>query len=77
MGTATITIPVEPALARLYERASEQDRRKLQSLFVLFLKELAAGDSVALGELMDSISDRAQARGLTPDILESLLDDDD
>jgi hypothetical protein len=30
-----------------------------------------------LGELMDSISDRAQARGLTPDILESLLDDDD
>jgi hypothetical protein len=76
MGTTTISIPVEKELARIYNAASTQDREKIQTLLALWLREIAAPGPTSLGDLMDSISDRAQSRGLTPEILESLLDDE-
>jgi hypothetical protein len=61
MGTTTISIPVEKELARIYNAASTQDREKIQTLLALWLREIAASDPTSLGDLMDSISDRAQS----------------
>jgi hypothetical protein len=46
-------------------------------MFLRFMATEATSDQLDLKTLMDRISDRAQARGLTPDILESLLGDDE
>lgn len=72
METATITIQLDAETARLYETASEEERKKMQVLLSLWLREFAAS-SVSLKELMDEISKKAQARGLTPEMLETLL----
>jgi hypothetical protein len=73
MATATISIKVDPDTARAFVSASDQDRRKLQLLLSLRLRELTAVRSRPLKEIMDEMGARAQARGLTPEILESLL----
>lgn len=75
MPSATIQIPVDPGLAEVYNTATDQERQKLRALLTLWLRELERGERVSLGQTMDTLSDRAQARGLTPDILESLLKD--
>jgi hypothetical protein len=77
MGTTTITIPLDSDLARVYNSASPEVRRKIQAFISLWLSELAAPGGKSLDQLMDSISDKAQARGLTSEILESLLSDSD
>jgi hypothetical protein len=77
MGTTTITIPLDSDLARVYNSASPQDRRKITALLSLWLSELAAPGGKSLDELMDSISDNAQARGLTPETVEPSLNDSD
>jgi hypothetical protein len=72
MQTEEITIHVDPEAARVYRAASEQERRKLDVLLSLRLHDaLAPGQS--LKELMHDISRKAQERGLTPEILESIL----
>ena len=77
MTTTTINIPVDSELARIYNAASVEDRKKVQVLLDFFLRNIAASGEIDLNALMDTISDRAQSRGLTPDILESLLADDE
>ncbi len=72
MQTEEITIRVDPESARAYRTASVQDRRKLDLLMSLRLHEaLRPGGS--LQELMREMSRKAQERGLTPEILESML----
>jgi hypothetical protein len=75
MTVSTINIPVDSDLARIYDASSDEERQKLQVLVSLWLRDMVAQGS--LPALMDEISDRARARGLTPDLLESLLDDDE
>lgn len=77
MGTATITIPLDETLAEVYNTASEEDRAKIQFLLSMWLRAFATTDQVPLNDLMDTISDKAQAGGLTADDLESLLNDDE
>jgi len=72
MQTEDITIRVAPEAARAYRVASEQERRKLDLLLSLRLQG-ALQPSGALQELMRDISRKAQERGLTPEILESIL----
>ena len=61
-------------LARAYRDASDQDRRKLDLLLSLKLNDaLRAGGS--LQELMREVSRKAQERGLTPEALESILNE--
>jgi hypothetical protein len=74
MQTEEITIRVDPETARAYRAASEQQRRKLDLLLTLRLHD-ALRPSGSLKELMRDISRKAQARGLTPEILESILDE--
>ncbi|MBM4048263.1 MAG: hypothetical protein FJ279_24430 [Planctomycetes bacterium] len=72
MSTATITIPLDADTARIYCSASLEDQKKLQLLLSLWLREFAVSPK-PLKAVMDEISQKAQARGLTPEILESLL----
>ena len=73
MLTETIEIEVPPEIAQIYNNASEQDREKLQALFEAWLKEYSESDVKSLKETMDEISRNAQDKGLTPEILKSIL----
>ncbi len=72
MQAEEITIRVDPEAARVYRMASEPERRKLDLLLSLRLQE-AVRTNGSLQELMRDISRKAQERGLTPEILESIL----
>jgi hypothetical protein len=72
METQRITIRVSPEAARVYNAATAEEQRKLDLLLSLKLTEVARAPR-PLEEVMDEISRKAQARGLTPEILESLL----
>ena len=74
METEKITIRVTLEAARIYQSASEQERRKLDALLSLRLSEVAL-PSRPLKELMREASEEAQARGLTPEILKEILDE--
>ena len=72
--TDTITITVDPDLADAYRSASDQDRRKLDLLLNLRLRDvMRTGES--LHDAMAEITRNARVRGLTPQILEELLGD--
>lgn len=75
MTVATIEIEVEERAAQVYNNASPDAQEKLRALLSVWLLEFAEV-TPDLGMLMDQISDNAADRGLTPDILESLLDDE-
>ncbi len=76
MLTETITLQVESDAARVYNDAPPTDKQKLQALFGSWLKQYAEGDADSLKRTMDEISRNAQSKGLTPEILESLLADE-
>ena len=75
MTTATITIQLDPEAARIYTKASREDKKKLQLLLSLWLREFGI-PTKPLEALMDEISAKAQARGLTPEVLAALLNAD-
>jgi hypothetical protein len=72
MQTKTITIRVNAEVARIFEAASEEDRRKLEALLSIKLSDVTRCKK-PLEEVMSEISRNAQARGLTPEILDSIL----
>lgn len=74
--TDTITIPVNRKAAQLYRAASDEDRLKIQMLLSFFLERPRPSPD-ALLRRMDAMSDQAEARGLTPEILEAILNDPD
>ena len=76
MATQTIPLEVDSETARAFSEASSEDRRKLQLLLRLRLRELTSRPARPLKDIMDEIGREAAARGLTPEILESLLRDE-
>ena len=76
MGTANITIEVDEAAAKAFGEASPSERGKLQLLLSLRLQELTSRQGTSLQSVMDEISRKAESRGLTPEILETLLRDE-
>lgn len=72
MTTAKITLQVDADLARVYQSAPAADQSKLSLLLNLWLRELLTR-STPLTTLMDELSDKAQARGLTAEKLEEML----
>lgn len=72
MANPSITIPLDPQTARAYDSASAEEKRKIQALLSLWLRELASGGP-SLQQVLDEVGNRAKARGLTPEILDSLL----
>ncbi|HVC93783.1 MAG TPA: hypothetical protein VND64_08835 [Pirellulales bacterium] len=71
----TISIQVDADAARAFRQASAEEQRKLQILLSLRLRELTAGPARPLKDIMDEIGAHAEAKGLTPEILGSLLND--
>lgn len=48
MAKPTITIPLDPQTARAYDSAAPEEKRKIQALLSLWLRELAAGEYPSL-----------------------------
>jgi hypothetical protein len=76
METATISLQLDPDTAQAYQSKSDKERRQLQLLLNLRLRELTAQPSRPLTVIMDDIGREAEARGMTPEILQTLLGDD-
>lgn len=74
MARETIEIRVEPEAARAYSSASEEQRRKLDLLLSLRIRE-ATRPGTDLETIMDEIARRARERGLTQAKLDELLED--
>jgi hypothetical protein len=70
-----ITIQVTPQVAQAYQLATEKEKQRLSAIASLFFDEEAKEDIDFLGRIMDEISDKAVARGLTPEILADILND--
>jgi hypothetical protein len=74
MKTDEITVPVYPAVASAYRAASEEDRRKMSLLVSLQLTDFLRSPE-SLENVIGEMSREAKQRGLTPEILDSLLHD--
>jgi hypothetical protein len=68
---ATVSIQLDDEAAQIYTTASAENRKKLQLLLSFWLREFDM-PSISLTDLMDEISEKAQARGLPPKMLETL-----
>jgi hypothetical protein len=71
----SITIQVEETIANAYQASDLQKQEKINTLIKLFLQPEFSQKS--LSEVMEDIADKAQQRGLTPEILEEILNDEE
>jgi hypothetical protein len=75
METEVISIRVDAETAKTFNSLPEEDRKKLEALLSIRLSEVSRrGES--LDAIMKEISDKARARGLTSELLTSLLDEE-
>ena len=76
-----MSIKVPPEVAQAYRSATEAEREQLRlKIAAIMRSQLATQRQDAVTQLrntMDSISQEAQAKGLTPEILESILNDNE
>ncbi|ARV59478.1 hypothetical protein BZZ01_13335 [Nostocales cyanobacterium HT-58-2] len=76
-----ITIKVPSEVAEAYRNASEEEREQLQLKIAAIMQSQFTTDRqqaiTRLRNTMDKASLEAQERGLTPEILESILNDDE
>ena len=77
METVPITIEVDADAAKVYAAATPEEQWKMQLLLSPRLQDITTGPARPLREVIDEISQRAAERGLTPEILESILRDED
>lgn len=70
-----ITIKVSPKVAQAYQNATERERQYLEAIVTLFFEQDLNNKIDFFGKIMDEISDQAVSRGLTPEILESILNE--
>lgn len=75
MTTETITIQVDSEAAARYRAATAEEQEKLRLLLGMWLRE-AAADPASLKRLMTEIGERARERGLSEEVLETLLDEE-
>ena len=70
-----ITINVDNEVAQAYRDAEFKKQQKLGMMIKLFFQPDLARKT--LSDVMEEIADKAKKRGLTPEILQSILEDDD
>jgi hypothetical protein len=73
MANPRTTIPLDPQTARAYNSAPPEEKRRIQALLGLWVRELAAGEYPSLQKVLDEVDTKAMARALTPETLDSLL----
>lgn len=75
-----IKIKVPLDVAENYWNATEEERQKIAKKIAFYVQSSNLSRKESLDKLyktMDTIGQKAQERGLTPEILESLLNEDD
>ena len=70
--TEQITVSVDPDVAEIYRSASDETRRNLEVLVNLRLRD-AALSRRPLPEVIREVSRNARRRGLTPEVLQSMI----
>lgn len=76
MTFETISVEVDAETARAFSTTSAPERRKLELLLSLRLRELTQSPPRTLQQVMDQIGQNAESCGLTPQVLQSLLNDE-
>ena len=76
MATETVTLELDSEAVQAFKSVSAAEREKLQVLLGIWLKKYAKADIGSLKEIMDEMSEEAQSRGLTPEILKSILEEE-
>jgi len=71
----TISIEVDNEVARSFFQASVDEKRHLNFLLNLRLRELILNSNRSLIEIMDEIGQYAEMQGMTPELLASLLNE--
>jgi hypothetical protein len=69
-----ITIQVEPEIAKAYREAEPEKQQKIQIFLNIMLQK--AVSQKPLLDIMEEASQQAIAKGMTPEILESILNDE-
>jgi hypothetical protein len=69
-----ITIQVDPEIAKAYREAEPEKQRKIQ-IFVNIMLQKGVSQKPLL-DIMEDASQQAIANGMTPEILESILNDE-
>ena len=69
----TISIQVNAEVAKSLESVRPEQRQRIQQLMNSWLERAVALSK--LQDTMDRMSDTAQANGLTPEILQAILDE--
>ncbi len=75
-----ITIKVPSEVAEAYRNATEEERSQIEAQIAVLLKSSMTSRLEAIAKFrqtMDEIGTRAAQRGLTPEILSSILNDDE
>lgn len=70
-----ITIEVDNEIAKAYRESDLNKQEKVNTIIKLFFQPEFADKS--LSEVMENIADKAEKRGLTPEILEDILNDEE
>jgi len=71
----TITIEVEPEIARAYQNSISTERKKIQLTFNVLFKQIM--NTRSLEDIIQEMQTQAKANGLTQEILDEILNEDD
>ena len=72
MPLRAISVQVSDQAARVYEAASPRERHKLDAFLTLRLTAATRGNR-SLEQVMDELGHSARERGLTPELLDEIL----
>ena len=73
----TLTLQLDAEAVEAFQANSEADKEKLQLLISSLFTEYQKSNHDALKQTMDAISQKAQERGLTPEIPASILEEEE
>ena len=76
MTVAMIRVPIDDNSARILEQTPVEKQAQLRLLIRQLVAEFAQSTQATLFAQMDAMSQEAQRRGLTPELLDTLLRDE-
>ncbi|MGA7884422.1 MAG: hypothetical protein WCA44_01675 [Acidobacteriaceae bacterium] len=76
MASRSISIPVDAQTERAWGAIGAEERRKIETFLGVWARELATRKPEPLKDVLDEAGRAAEERGLTPEILDSILNGD-
>ena len=79
MTTLTLKIAANEQSATLYRNANQEEQRRIKALFQIFFEKAVQHDKARsrMYQALDALHAEADANGLTDEIIEELLADED